>query len=1254
RGPGPYLQRLYELLRLADADWAGMADGVAHTGRAGDPHATLLDIVGLHSGSVEFSQRYAESVEALYNKLRLGGLGGLLAALIVGGVVQSGTDLLTRFGYDGEEPPDLLGKLFFGTHNLLSGPIVDDRPLSESEPIRAYTDDGRNYLQWLIDAAGTSLDALYAQREFSDGAPTALLYLLARHALQLGYHDTGLRLRDSAGLLDADALRAAKREPTFIHIAERAETSESRYHALYTAEPAITGSQDMLIGEYIGASLPVLPQARSLRDQTRALERLTGASTARLERALAEHIDTCSYRLDAWLLGLVHYQLALMRGLRPSAESEPRQGIHLGAYAWLEDVRPDPKALTPADVPAELAEIFTPAGSTPLERDGTNHGWIHAPSLNHAVAAAVLRNGYLSDAGRANPDSLAVNLTSERVRTAMALLEGIRAGQRLGALLGYQFERGLHDRHGLAEVDKFIYPLRKAFPLASNQLRSTQTGDDVAIEAVEASNVLDGLKLVEHLAAGGEASYPFGKALPFAEPDEAAAINAEVARLLDSHDALADLALAEGVYQAVLGNYDRVASTYDAYSKGDFPPEPDIARTPASGPAIHHRVALHLRPGLDPGVSPIPGTPMSPRARLEPALNRWLVDVLPDLDDIGCVVAFRDAATGDLIEREVTMADLRIQPADVIRLLRDEPGQAMTELDDRVTRAAVVAHAPRPDAGVAIRYMESDTAAFSMFEVMPLARSLRRVTGSARPLRASDLALAGEASQDTDVDVRIDPVRITGVLAEMTALRADLDGFNVTLATLLDDVEGNLHDIVADADDHVHALAALLARAAAFAVPQAGWGFAYDFRQRVFAGLRERTGDLVGRWDDRLAAFDAALADEAALLPSAADEERFALLTEAERQVSTQLTSPLPALPADFRVQLLVQRGVFVASRNAFAGIAATTRTSVSDLLADARAAVTLTPVEELDADGFGLEVEVGEAVRFIEDAASVAAVVTAELDRRLALAQQRVDEHGAAAAPRARAAALEAAAKALLGDDVVVIAEFGLDADHASELSNAFGASAAGTLLAYLDGAADIDVPIDTWLYGAARTRSQLHAWEQTVMLAGALGRAEPELTPIQLPFRADDSWLALEFPPDRTLDSEHLCYTAHLAAPFDPAARQCGLLLDEWSEVIPDSDATTGIAFNYDRPNAEAPQAMLLVTPTEFRGRWRWDDLVDALHETLDLAKRRAVEPTHVDASPYAPFLPATVMAVTVSQLSISANLALNNNVQALRQER
>ena len=63
---------------------------------------------------------------------------------------------------------------------------------------------------------------------------------------------------------------------------------------------------------------------------------------------------------------------------------------------------------------------------------------------------------------------------------------------------------------------------------------------------------------------------------------------------------------------------------------------------------------------------------------------------------------------------------------------------------------------------------------------------------------------------------------------------------------------------------------------------------------------------------------------------------------------------------------------------------------------------------------------------------------------------------------------------------------------------------------------------------------------------------------------------------------------------------------------------------------------------------GAWQWPDLVDALNETLNLAKTRAVEPAHIDATAYATFLPATIMATTQSGLTISANLAFNNDVQ------
>ena len=52
-------------------------------------------------------------------------------------------------------------------------------------------------------------------------------------------------------------------------------------------------------------------------------------------------------------------------------------------------------------------------------------------------------------------------------------------------------------------------------------------------------------------------------------------------------------------------------------------------------------------------------------------------------------------------------------------------------------------------------------------------------------------------------------------------------------------------------------------------------------------------------------------------------------------------------------------------------------------------------------------------------------------------------------------------------------------------------------------------------------------------------------------------------------------------------------------------------------------------------------------ALNETLDFAKRRAIEPVHIDNSAYGPFLPATVVATQVSQLTIALELGLNNKI-------
>jgi hypothetical protein len=141
----------------------------------------------------------------------------------------------------------------------------------------------------------------------------------------------------------------------------------------------------------------------------------------------------------------------------------------------------------------------------------------------------------------------------------------------------------------------------------------------------------------------------------------------------------------------------------------------------------------------------------------------------------------------------------------------------------------------------------------------------------------------------------------------------------------------------------------------------------------------------------------------------------------------------------------------------------------------------------------------------------------------------------------------------------------------------------------------------------------------------------------------------MALEFPPEAKarLESELLLYTACYARAFNSAEPQCGLLLDEWTEVVPAETETTGIAFQFDKPNGEPPQSILLATPPQFSGAWRWDDLVQTLHETLDMARLRAVEPQQLDQGPLSVFLPATILATTWRPITIAADLSMVNNL-------
>ena len=94
-------------------------------------------------------------------------------------------------------------------------------------------------------------------------------------------------------------------------------------------------------------------------------------------------------------------------------------------------------------------------------------------------------------------------------------------------------------------------------------------------------------------------------------------------------DAAADAVTAEGVYQLARGNLARAATLDDVAGGLAPPPRLEFVRTPRTGTAITHRVAIVL--DADAAVDPASGwadTDRSPRAQAEPRLDAWAAAML--------------------------------------------------------------------------------------------------------------------------------------------------------------------------------------------------------------------------------------------------------------------------------------------------------------------------------------------------------------------------------------------------------------------------------------------------------------------------------------------------------------------------------------------------------------------------------------------------------------------------------------------------
>jgi len=161
------------------------------------------------------------------------------------------------------------------------------------------------------------------------------------------------------------------------------------------------------------------------------------------------------------------------------------------------------------------------------------------------------------------------------------------------------------------------------------------------------------------------------------------------------------------------------------------------------------------------------------------------------------------------------------------------------------------------------------------------------------------------------------------------------------------------------------------------------------------------------------------------------------------------------------------------------------------------------------------------------------------------------------------------------------------------------------------------------SWLRRIARVRDGARRLVAALTYAEALETGATLAVRVgQLPAREGDAWAPLA-----RQTAARLSLVAHMPSTLQFSAAVAGLVVDEWVEVVPSPTEVTGLAFHYDRPSAEAPQAVLLavapdVSPAREPQTWDLDTLTAVLLETLDLARIRAVAPddlvgTDIDAA-------------------------------------
>lgn len=107
---------------------------------------------------------------------------------------------------------------------------------------------------------------------------------------------------------------------------------------------------------------------------------------------------------------------------------------------------------------------------------------------------------------------------------------------------------------------------------------------------------------------------------------------------------------------------------------------------------------------------------------------------------------------------------------------------------------------------------------------------------------------------------------------------------------------------------------------------------------------------------------------------------------------------------------------------------------------------------------------------------------------------------------------------------------------------------------------------------------------------------------------YDADDGYVAPD--PDAERTSGNIVLAFDIPEYPGPAVFVEGLLVDAWTEILPSSSSSLGLAVYSDSPSAQAPNAILVAVPPRLNEAWDIKLLATVLGETLDLAEIRMVD--------------------------------------------